>query len=94
MKEFVKRFAPFFLTFALGMFLASLFLPVSPTNVNYNQSWKHREHKRTQCENRRLRKQLKELKRNNPDFNDSIEFLDVPPPPPAPPAPPAPPRAR
>ena len=100
MKEFLKRFAPFFLTFAVGMFLASLFLPVSAPNYNnnYRRSWKHREYKRTKCENRRLKRQLEELQQANAEFQSDVNFLDVPPPPPpappAPPAPPSPPRFR
>jgi hypothetical protein len=75
MKEFIKRFAPFFLTFALGMFLASLFMPISAprydkNNKNYKRSWKHREYKRTKCENYRLRKQLEELRQENLELKD------------------------
>lgn len=72
MKEFVKRFAPFFLTFALGMFLASLFLPISAPryNSNYKRSWKHREYKRTKCENYRLQKQLEELRQENLELKE------------------------
>lgn len=71
MKEFVKRFAPFFLTFALGMFLASLFLPVSSSRSNYKRSWKYREHKRTKCENYRLKRQLEELRQENLELKEN-----------------------
>ena len=90
MKEFIKRFAPFFLTFALGMFLASLFLPVSTSRSNYNRGWKYREHKRTKCENYRMKKQLEELRRENLELKENVDFLNVPPPP----IPPAPPKTR
>lgn len=65
MKEFIKRFAPFFLTFALGMFLASLFLPMSAPRFNHKRSWKHSEYKRTKCENYKMRRQLEELRQEN-----------------------------
>lgn len=71
MKEFVKRFAPFFLTFALGMFLASLFLPISTSRFNNRRSWKHREYKRTKCENYKMRRQLEELRRENLELREN-----------------------
>ncbi len=78
MKEFVKRFAPFFLTFALGMFLASLFLPISTSRSTYKRSWKHREHKRMKSENYRMRKQLEELRQENLELKELQNVLPPP----------------
>ena len=70
MKEFVKRFAPFFLTFALGMFLASLFLPINASRYEGNRGWKYRQHRHTKCENYRLKRQLEELRQENLELKE------------------------
>lgn len=98
-KGFVRRFVPFFLTFAVGLFVASFFVSIALPKLQFNGGLnKHRrshqmmefESQRLKEENLRLKKQL--AQRDNSDFTN-LDFennLDVPPPPPIPPAPPAP----
>jgi hypothetical protein len=90
---FIKRFAPFLLTFSLGIFIASFFVSIAAPSFRFeNRSWrnKHRDCHRMKHENRRLRERIDRLERER--MND-ISNLDVPPPP-MPPMPPPPPRVR
>ena len=85
----LKRFVPFFLTFTLGLFVASFFVSIAAPSFQFkNRGWKrHQEYKRMKCENERLRERLQRLERER--MNDDFEMnLNVPPPP-LPPAPPA-----
>ena len=84
----VKRFVPFFLALALGLFVASFFVSVAAPSFNFkNRGWKNREYHRLKHENRRLRERNAQLERERLD-TFKLE-LNVPPPPPLPPAPPA-----
>lgn len=95
-KGLVKRFVPFFLTFAFGLFVASFFVSIALPKLQFNGGLnKHRQYhrmmefesQRLKEENCRLKKQL--AQRDNSDFTN-LDFennLDVPPPPPIPPAP-------
>lgn len=55
----VKRVAPFFLTFAVGLFIASFFVTVAAPNFQFNRGLsKHRQyHRRIESENQRLREE-------------------------------------
>lgn len=97
----LKRIAPFFMTFAIGLFVASFFVSIALPNLRFNRNWqKHREyHRQMESENRqlkaencRLRKEASErrehrkAKRNIEAGAVGINEL-VPPPPPIPVAP-------
>ncbi len=97
-KGFIKRVFPFFLTFAVGLFIASFFVSVAAPNFQFNRGRRnHREYDRMmesriqqlEEQNARLQRELSE--------KDDVEFkafqLDVPPPP-MPPPPPRPYRGR
>lgn len=95
MKGFIKRFVPFFLMFAVGLFVASFFVSISAPKFQFKRTWKHRDYHRMKHENRMLKEKVRQLERElkEPKFGEikSIE-LSVPPPP-MPPMPPPPPRA-
>ncbi|MBS1792958.1 MAG: hypothetical protein JSS81_03845 [Acidobacteria bacterium] len=83
----IKRIAPFFLTFAVGLLIASIFVPVSGPNFQFRRGFgRHREMDRQmrmenellRQENERLRNRLSELERRDWVLDDN---LDVPPPP-------------
>jgi hypothetical protein len=94
-REFLKRVAPFFLTFAVGLFIASFFVSVAAPSFQFNnRNWKknHRQYDRQrEIEIQRLREENIRLKNQLSDKSlDSVEFQElkypVPPPPPMPPA--------
>lgn len=88
-KGLVKRFVPFFLTFAVGLFIASFFVSIAAPNFQFNRGWRnnHRqyhqtiesENQRLKDENFRLKKQLTE--KDAQDFSNLDLNLNVPPPP-------------
>ena len=86
-KSFVKRIVPFFLTFAVGLFIASFFVTVAAPNFRFNGGWrKHREyHRQMEFENQRLKEENFRLKRelaNSEGFTDStLTVVEVAPPP-------------
>lgn len=99
---FFKRIIPFFLTFAAGLFIASLFVPLSMPNLRFPSrgSHKYREVHRlrmelneTRRENNDLKKEIRELKQNT-EFGIRYSVppvnVDAPIPPPPPRAPRAP----
>lgn len=93
LKGFLKRALPFFLTFSVGLLVASFFVSIAAPNFNF----KKRNHRcREYRENTRLRTEIDNLRRDNealrrlaekevktvyvkPDFDSDV---DVPPPPP------------
>lgn len=98
-KGFIKRVFPFFLTFAVGLFIASFFVSVAAPNFQFNRGRRnHREYdrmmesriKQLEDQNERLQKEL--------SARDGVEikgiYLDVPPPPMPPPPPSRPYRGR
>ena len=97
-KGFTKRVLPFFLTFAVGLFIASFFVSIAAPSFQFsNRSNSRRNHKeydrqreaeikRLRDENLRLRNQ-QAMELDNADFQ-SLKYAV--PPPPMPPAPPAP----
>ena len=93
---YLKRIIPFFLTFAVGLFVASFFVTIAAPSFNSKRSYrKYRKHHQLRMENRRLkrtncqmRKQLAE-RENQLRIRESFETefqndFDVPPPPPLP----------
>ena len=99
MKCFIKRFFPFFVTFAAGLLIASFFVTVSAPNFQFKRSeWRNKKSRYLKNENERLRRDNERLQRELAEreamnSSDEVYFLDVPPPPPMPPAPPKPPVA-
>jgi len=100
---FLKRVVPFFLTFAVGLFIASFFVTIAAPNFQFtNRGWRknHRQYdrqreldiQRLREENTRLKNQLSDKNSENVDFQELR--ISIPPPPPMPPAPPAPPTVR
>jgi hypothetical protein len=84
----IKRFVPFFLTLALGLFIASFFVSVAAPSFNFkNRGWKNREYHRLKHENKRLRERVEKLEREHLNHEHGLD-INVPPPP-MPPAPPA-----
>jgi len=87
----VKRVAPFFLTFAVGLFIASFFVTVAAPNFQFRRGFnRHRQMDRQmQLENQQLREENNRLKNRLAEAEKSdwvLESdLDVPPPPPVPP---------
>ncbi len=90
-KGFVKRIVPFFLTFAVGLFIASFFVTVAAPNFQIsNRGWRrnHRQYdrqreleiQRLQEENLRMKNQLSE--NDSQRFSASELKYNVPPPPP------------
>ena len=84
----IKRVAPFFLTFAVGLFIASFFVTVAAPNFQFRRGFsKHREyHRRIESENRQLREENNRLKTRLAEMEKRDWVLDpdvnVPPPPP------------
>ena len=93
---FVKRVVPFFLTFAVGLFIASFFVTIAAPRFQFsNRSWKrnHRQYDRErELEIQRLREENMRLKNQTliKDLEDADfqELKYAVPPPPMPPAPP------
>lgn len=87
-KGFLKKIVPFFLTFAVGLFIASFFVSVAAPNFSFkNRNWRknHRqyhqqiesENRRLNDENYRLKKELAEKERRESITSD-FEYMDVP----------------
>jgi hypothetical protein len=85
-KGFFKRVFPFFLTFSLGLLIASFFVSVTAPNFQFRRGFNrhHQYHRQMEFENQRLREENSHLKRQLEDkLNSDLEInLDVPPPPP------------
>ncbi len=88
----IKRFAPFFLTFALGLFIASFFVTVTAPSFQFKgRNYKKHEYYRMKQENNRLRERNAQLERERFSRNADLSIsLNVPPPPMPPLPPPAP----
>jgi hypothetical protein len=88
----IKRVAPFVLTFAVGLFIASFFVTVAAPNFQFRRGFnKHREyHRRIESENRQLREENNRLKNRLAEMEKRDWVLEedlnvaVPPPPPPP----------
>ena len=85
-KGFFKRIVPFFLTFAVGLFIASFFVTVAAPSFKFNKgSRRHREYHRTmEIENQRLREQNFRLQKELSDKDEMLKLstdnLNVTPP--------------
>lgn len=91
-KGFFRRFVPFFLTFAVGLFIASFFVTIAAPSFQFKRNFNsHRQyHRMMEMENQRLREENVRLKQklSSPNVISADEFdLNVPPPPPLPPFP-------
>ena len=98
-----KRVIPFFLTFAAGLLIASIFIPITAPTLNSGLGRRHkmREYRQLKLEVEqlrnekcRMRRELQELRQAHaeqvsPNW-DSVPAFDLPVPPPAPQAPVAP----
>ena len=93
-KSVIKRVAPFLLTFAVGLFIASFFVTVAAPSFQFKRGGfkRHREYdRRIESENRRLQEENIRL-RNRVAEMEKRDWvldrdLDVPPPPVPPVAP-------
>ena len=100
-KGFFKRIVPFFLTFAVGLFIASFFVSIAAPSFNFSLRGERRRHferdrmmefenQRLNEENLRLKKQLEdadEINVRNLKYNYDFDVPPVPLMPPPPPAP-------
>lgn len=93
-KVFIKRVLPFFLTFAVGLFIASFFVTIAAPSFKFNRGFRRHQqyHRAMELEVQRMREENSRLKRQLADKNsqdlldiDAVDF-PVPPPPPMPPA--------
>jgi len=81
---FIKRFLPFALTFAAGLLIASLFVPIGLGRLkgNHGEKCRHdrveRENEMLRDENLRLRTEIRE--RGLDVKVDSVEMVAPPPP--------------
>lgn len=75
-KGFLKRVLPFFLTFAVGLLIASFFVSITPNFKFEKRRWsKHRAyHYQLESDNQRLRQENEMLKRQllEKDFVPSL----------------------
>lgn len=70
----VKRIAPFLLTFAVGLFIASFFITVAAPNFQFRRGGfnRHREMDRQMnCENQRLREENERLRNRLTEMEES-----------------------
>lgn len=68
---FIKRFLPFALTFAAGLFIASFFVPIGAPKFGSH----HRE--RRQNEMRQLRVEVEQLKKEKCDLRRQLEEINA-----------------
>ena len=87
-KSLIKRIAPFFLTFAVGLFIASFFVTVAAPNFQFRRGFNHHREmdRQMQCENQRLRQENERLRNRLNEMEESdwviSPDINVPPPPP------------
>lgn len=101
---FIKRFLPFALTFAAGLFIASLFVPIGFAKFGSRHRERHRnEDRQLRLEVEQLRKEKCDLRRQleakqaNSEFENTFDApasVELPVPPPVPVAPAVPHRHR
>lgn len=83
-KGFLKRILPFFLTFSLGLLIASFFVTIAAPNFQFKKrGWsRHQQyHQRLEFENQQQREEINRLKRQLAEKQNLSEEFDVPPPP-------------
>lgn len=63
-KVFIKRVLPFFLTFSVGLFVASFFVTIAAPTFQFNRGWRRHQqyHRMMEFENQRLREENARLK--------------------------------
>lgn len=78
----IKRVAPFVLTLAVGLFIASFFVTVAAPTFKFNRGVnKHRQyHRRIEAENQRLREENLRLKNQMTEMEKRDWVLDEAPP--------------
>jgi hypothetical protein len=82
----VKRFAPFFITFALGLFIASFFVTIAAPQFGfrrYREMRKCQEMQSLRYENMQLRRELLNQQTKTAEVRkvaESFDDLDAPPP--------------
>jgi uncharacterized protein YlxW (UPF0749 family) len=94
LKGFFKRAVPFFLTFSLGLLVASFFVTIAAPRFNFknrnHRCREYRENYRLRMENKSLRQDNESLKRQlednqmktSRDFDADDFVAPLPPPPP------------
>lgn len=97
--QIFKRIIPFFLTFAAGLLIASIFVPITAPsfrNAERGGKWRHhkeckRDREALRRENSRLKEELEQLRRDTADIEfRTLEYgvpevrIEVPAPPPPP----------
>lgn len=83
----LKRFAPFFITFALGLFIASFFVSVAAPNFQFRRQRmmrQCREVENLRYENQRLREELRNQQMKSVEIRVVQDTFDDIVPPPAP----------
>jgi hypothetical protein len=75
-KVFIKRVLPFFLTFCVGIFIASFFVSIAAPNFQFNRGRrKHQQYDRMmELENQRLREENARLKAEAQAMVKNSEF--------------------
>ena len=95
-KGFIKRVVPFFLTFAVGLFIASFFITIAAPSFQFRRGnrMNHRQWDRQRdAEIQQLRERNAQLEQQLSEgdgvrvYPQELKYI-VPPAPPAPPAPP------
>lgn len=92
---FIKRVFPFFLTFAVGLFIASFFVTIAAPRFQFSNRGERRKNHRQydiqmESENKRLKEENNRLKNQLLEQSDTQEFstsdlkYTIPPLPPAP----------
>lgn len=83
-RAFFKRIIPFLLTFALGLFIASFFVSITP-NLQFKRGCcgRRNDMRQLKYENERLRLENQRLQEKL-DSTDKMILLEAPVPPPAP----------
>ncbi len=59
-KVFIKRVLPFFLTFAVGLFIASFFVSIAAPKFQFNRGWRKHQHY-----HRMMESEIQRLKEEN-----------------------------
>ncbi len=75
-KVFIKRVLPFFLTFAVGLFIASFFVSIAAPRFGFNRGWrKHQQyHRMMESENQRLKEENARLKAESQAKVKNLQF--------------------
>ena len=102
LRGFLKRVLPFFLTFSLGLLVASFFVSIAAPSFNFqkrnHRCREYRENQRLRTENDSLRRDNNSLRRQMADAENEVKTIyikpdfdsDAPSTLPVPPPPPAP----